>query len=59
MTELQKRLELSELIPLLAEKKALYDQLISQEKEFDEVKVLFLEIRDLEKLVREKLAEHN
>ena len=59
MTELQKRLELRGLIPLLADKRALYDQLISQEKEFDEVKVLFLEIRDLEKLVREKLAEHN
>ena len=59
MTELLKKLELSDLVLLLAEKKAHFDRLISHDKEFDEVKVLFLEIRDIEKLIREKQAEHN
>ena len=36
------------LVALLRDKKLLYDQMIIENKEFDEVKALFLEIKALE-----------
>ena len=59
MSELEKNPRIKELINLLAEKKSLYDQMISHDKEFEEVKILFTEIRELEKLIQGKQMKNN
>jgi len=41
--------ELEQLTSLLIAKKNLYNEMLGNEKEFEEVKSLFIEIRDLEK----------
>jgi hypothetical protein len=47
------------LTNLLAEKRNLYDQMITHEKPFEEVRALFIEIRELEKQIRDRQAEKN
>lgn len=59
-------LKVEQLTTLLEEKKHLYDQMISDNMEFDQVKTLFTEIRVLEQLLKQtqepdtsiRLAEH-
>lgn len=46
-----------QLAQKIKEKKDLYDQMLEQNKEFEEVKTLFTEIRDLEKLMKEGEAK--
>ncbi len=59
MNELEKNSAINELTNLLAEKKNLYNQMITHEKQFEEVKALFIEIRELEKLIQDRQAEKN
>ena len=59
MSELEKNSKINELTNLLAEKKNLYNQMITHEKQFEEVKTLFIEIRELEKLINERKTEQN
>ena len=59
MNELEKYSKIEELTTLLATKKKLYDQMLSHEKEFEEVKTLFIEIREIEKLIQEKQMKDN
>lgn len=54
MNELEKNPGINELVNLLTEKRDLYNQMISHNKEFEEVKTLFTEIRELEKLIQVK-----
>jgi hypothetical protein len=42
-----------ELIRLLTEKRNLYNQMLSEDKEFEQVKSLFIEIKELEKSLKE------
>lgn len=59
MSELEKNSKINELTNLLAEKRNLYDEMITHEKQFEEVKALFIEIRELEKLIQEEQTQKN
>ena len=50
---LQRNLRLHELERLLKEKRNSFDKMISENKEFAEVKILFTEIRELERALKE------
>jgi hypothetical protein len=59
MHELEKNTNINDLTTLLAEKRNLYNQMITHEREFEEVKTLFIEIRELEKMIRDRQTEKN
>lgn len=59
MSELEKNFDIKELTNLLAEKKIVYNQMITHQKEFEEVRGLFIEIRELEKLITDRQTEEN
>ena len=52
MSALQKNIKMDQLSILLDRKRKLYNEMVNEEKEFEAVKTLFLEIRELEKQVR-------
>lgn len=59
MNELEKNSKISDLTNLLLEKKSLYNEMLAHEKQFEEVKSIFVEIRELEKLIEETRAKEN
>lgn len=54
MSESSHELPFELLVQQLKEKRNLYNQMLSKDKQFEEVKTLFLEIRDLEKSIHGK-----
>ena len=46
------KVKLNDLMHVLVEKRNIYDHMIGANKEFDEVKEIFLEIRHLEEAIR-------
>ncbi len=49
----------AQLTQKLIEKKNLYNKILSEDKEFEEVKTLFMEIRELEKSMQETQAKNS
>ena len=58
MSELQTNIRMEQLSLVLDYKRKLYNEMINEEKEFEIVKILFLEIRELEKQVGETTGNH-
>jgi len=52
MSEPSQTLSLILLAKTLAEKRNLYNQMLRENKEFEEVKILFIEIRELERSIQ-------
>ena len=51
--------KVEQLQSLLVEKKHQYDQMITDNKEFDEVKAVFIEIKVLEESIQKAQAKKN
>ena len=57
MRESLNQTPVAQLTQKLIEKKNLYNEMLSEDKEFEEVKTLFMEIRELEKSIQETQAK--
>lgn len=57
MSDKLKLFRIEQLIDQLAEKRELYNQMLSTDKEFEEVKTIFMQIRELEKSINEEKSD--